>query len=99
MKREVNSDGRDAITHYQVLKEEEEFSLVQVVLETGRTHQIRVHFSTIGHPIIGDELYGSSRDNIFRQALQFEIIQFNNTFSGKELKFLCTILYDMKKFY
>jgi len=97
MKREVTSDGRDAITHYQVLKEEEEFSLVQVVLETGRTHQIRVHFSTIGHPIIGDELYGSSRANISRQALHCEKLQFNHPISGKELQFQCPLPEDMKK--
>src|SRR5690625_7323738 len=75
MKREVTSDGRDAITHYQVLKEEEEFSLVKVVLETGRTHQIRVHFSTIGHTIIDEELYDSSRTHNSRYTLLIALLQ------------------------
>lgn len=57
IEREVNESGDDAITHYKVLKESSSLSMVQVLLETGRTHQIRVHFSHIGHPILGDTLY------------------------------------------
>ncbi len=57
IEREVATGGDDAITHYQVLKENSSLSMVQVLLETGRTHQIRVHFSHISHPILGDTLY------------------------------------------
>lgn len=57
IEREVNESGDDAITHYTVLEEFSSLSMVQVLLETGRTHQIRVHFSHIGHPILGDTLY------------------------------------------
>jgi len=57
IEREVFFNGDDAITHYEVLEETSSLSMVKVLLETGRTHQIRVHFSHIGHPILGDTLY------------------------------------------
>ena len=69
IERTVSSDGDSAITHYDVVKEFNNLSLVHIVLETGRTHQIRVHFSYIGHPILGDTLYGSPSKLINRQAL------------------------------
>lgn len=69
IERTVSSDGDSAITHYDVVKEFNNLSLVHIVLETGRTHQIRVHFSYISHPILGDTLYGSPSKLINRQAL------------------------------
>ena len=69
IERTVSSDGDSAITHYDVVKEFNNLSLVHIVLETGRTHQIRVHFSHIGHPILGDTLYGSPSELINRQGL------------------------------
>lgn len=57
--RSVNPDGKRAITKYEVLKQSEDFSLVKLSPVTGRTHQIRVHLSYIGHPIYGDDMYGS----------------------------------------
>jgi 23S rRNA pseudouridine1911/1915/1917 synthase len=57
-KRAVVPGGRASVTHYQVIEEFEGFSLLEIKLETGRTHQIRVHFSHLGHPVAGDELYG-----------------------------------------
>ncbi len=56
-KMAVVREGREAVSHYQVLRRYDKYTLVQVVLETGRTHQIRVHFAHIGHPIVGDETY------------------------------------------
>ncbi len=61
-KMEITPDGRDAITHYQVLERYRGYALMQFQLETGRTHQIRVHMASIGHPIIGDPLYGVKKD-------------------------------------
>ena len=61
--------GKTAITDYKVLETRGELSLVEIGLETGRTHQIRVHFASIGHPLAGDDLYGGSRERIGRQAL------------------------------
>lgn len=57
-KQAVVKDGRDAVTNFTVLKHYEDFTLVKAVLETGRTHQIRVHMAYIGHPVAGDPLYG-----------------------------------------
>ena len=61
--------GKTAITDYKVLETRGELSLVEIGLETGRTHQIRVHFASIGYPLAGDDLYGGSRARIGRQAL------------------------------
>src|SRR5699024_5121039 len=69
IKREVNNRGRKAITYYKVLKEYLNHTAIQIKLETGRTHQIRVHFAHIGHPLLGDDLYGNVSKYIKRQAL------------------------------
>ncbi len=61
-KMAILPDGRHAVTHYQVLKRFRGYSLLAFQLETGRTHQIRVHMASIGHPIIGDPLYGLKKD-------------------------------------
>lgn len=65
----VRADGRKAVTHYRKINEKNGFSLLEIELETGRTHQIRVHFSHAGYPLAGDDLYGGSREKIARQAL------------------------------
>ncbi len=69
IERQVRPDGQRAVTHYEVLQQKNEMTHVSIRLETGRTHQIRVHFSHIGHPLVGDDLYGGSRARIDRQAL------------------------------
>lgn len=69
IERAVSDTGKRAITHYKVLNSFQDYSLVEIELETGRTHQIRVHFSHIGHPLAGDDLYGGSKVWIQRQAL------------------------------
>lgn len=85
IERTVNSDGDSAITHYDVVKEFNNISLVHIVLETGRTHQIRVHFSYIGHPILGDTLYGSPSELINRQALHSYKLTFIHPVTKKVL--------------
>lgn len=69
VKRIVMDEGMPSITHYEVVERYKAHTLVQIKLETGRTHQIRVHFSHIGHPVLGDALYGSPSEMIDRQAL------------------------------
>lgn len=69
IKRCVAQDGQRAVTHYKVLSSCGKYTYVKVTLETGRTHQIRVHFSYIGHPLAGDDLYGGCCDDISGQAL------------------------------
>lgn len=70
-RRRVSPQGQDAITHYQVLERysRHQMTLLEIQLDTGRTHQIRVHMSFAGHPLIGDELYGGSQRHLNRQAL------------------------------
>ena len=69
IERCILDTGKPSITNFEVLKEFNSFSLIKCILETGRTHQIRVHFSSIGHPLIGDDLYGLKSDLIDGQAL------------------------------
>ncbi|MGN1327234.1 MAG: RluA family pseudouridine synthase [Clostridia bacterium] len=83
IERCVDSSGDNAITHYKVLKElknnkltNKAFSEISVDLETGRTHQIRLHVAHIGHPIVGDSLYGNTSDLIDRQALHAYKVEF-----------------------
>ncbi len=77
---------RQAQTHYRVLEYFENASLVEVKPVTGRTHQIRVHMTSIGHPIIGDQLYGKKSSLIERQALHAESLEFD--FDGKNYSFI-----------
>ncbi|WP_111645227.1 RluA family pseudouridine synthase [Paranoxybacillus vitaminiphilus] len=77
-RRRVSKTGEKAVTHYRVLEffQNEQLSLVQLTLDTGRTHQIRVHMSYIGHPLVGDVLYGGSDHFTSRQALHAAKIEF-----------------------
>ena len=95
IERTVSSDGDSAITHYDVVKEFNNLSLVHIVLETGRTHQIRVHFSHIGHPILGDTLYGSPSELINRQALHSYKLTFIHPVTKKELILESSLPNDM----
>lgn len=76
IEREVHQEGQFARTHYVVLKQYPSFAHVRLRLETGRTHQIRVHLSHIGHPLLGDDLYGGSLHCIKRQALHCSNLSF-----------------------
>ena len=78
----VREDGQKAVTHYRRLKYNDKYSLLEIKLETGRTHQIRVHFSYIGHPLAGDELYGGECEDIKRQALHCGRLEFNQPVTG-----------------
>ena len=69
IKRIISDNGQDAITHYKIVKRDEKYSVLELLLETGRTHQIRVHLSHLGLPIIGDELYGGDMSVMSRQVL------------------------------
>ncbi len=76
IRRKVKSDGQPAVTIYETLKKSRDNSLVRLELVTGRTHQIRVHLSYLGHPIIGDTLYGKESRLIGRQALHASDMEF-----------------------
>ena len=76
IKREVSENGLFAHTVYEPIAFSDEYTYVSVILKTGRTHQIRVHFSHIGHPLAGDDLYGNNTKDIGRQALHCGEISF-----------------------
>ncbi|MDY0407916.1 RluA family pseudouridine synthase [Virgibacillus soli] len=97
IERTVCLDGQQAITHYEVLEEKEQLSVVRVSLETGRTHQIRVHFSWLGHPLIGDDLYGGSQALLNRQALHCSQLSFIHPFTNREMVFHSTLPKDMQR--
>lgn len=80
----VREEGKPSVTRYRVIAENGKYALCEVVPVTGRTHQIRVHFSYIGHPLAGDELYHGSREDIHRQALHCCGVKFVSPDDGME---------------
>jgi 23S rRNA pseudouridine1911/1915/1917 synthase len=98
VKRTVQRDGYPSVTHYKVLERfEKGYTLVELVLETGRTHQIRVHMSHIGHPVVGDVLYGeASIWLIDRQALHAWYLSFRHPVTGRFMELEAPLPEDMK---
>lgn len=84
-KRRVSPSGDQAVTHYRVLQQMKKATFVELALETGRTHQIRVHLSHIGHPLVGDSLYGGSSRLFHRQALHGERLLFDHPVTQKQV--------------
>jgi 23S rRNA pseudouridine1911/1915/1917 synthase len=100
IRRVIDEKGQRSITHYKVVEEFNDASLVECKLETGRTHQIRVHLSHLGHPIYGDVLYGygeEEEDLIKRQALHAYGLDFKSPRSGESLSLRAELPEDMKK--
>lgn len=85
IKRCVREDGQAAVTHYEVMRQKEKYALVKFRLESGRTHQIRVHMAYIGHPVAGDDLYGGTREDFSHQALHCGEISFLHPESGEKI--------------
>lgn len=97
IKRIVDEKGQASITHYKVLERLNDATVVEVKLETGRTHQIRVHMSHIGHGIIGDELYGYVDESLInRQALHAYSLSFNQPRTKENLEFKAELPNDIK---
>lgn len=98
IKRVVAPDGQPSVTHYRRISTNGKYSLVEVTLETGRTHQIRVHFSYIGHSLAGDDFYGGSLQDINRQALHCGKLIFPNIDdNSKIIEVKSNIPLDMKR--
>lgn len=95
IERKIDSTGFDSITHYKVRKEFYDYSLVEFSLETGRTHQIRVHTKYINHPLLGDTLYGEESPLITRQALHSYYISFIHPILNKKVNFESELPDDM----
>lgn len=93
--REVNETGQNAVTHYRKIADFTNASLVDLWLETGRTHQIRCHLSHLGHPLFGDDLYGGNVDLISRQALHCKSVSFVHPYSEERLDLVTELPADM----
>ena len=98
----LNEGGREAISNFKTVENFAETSLVQVKIETGRTHQIRVHMTQLGHPIVGDTVYGRARKNKLpivpeRQMLHAAKLEFSHPSSGKRLSFEAPLFDDMRR--
>ena len=105
-KMDVDKNGKEAITHFKVLNRFQDCTLLEINIETGRTHQIRVHLSHIGYPIIGDDVYsnGKNKWNIEGQCLHAKSLDFKHPITGKQMhidapipEYLEKILIELKK--
>lgn len=95
--RRVHASGKHAHTSFRVVKRVADVSLVDIKLHTGRTHQIRVHFAHIGHPLLGDDLYGGSMAyGIDRQALHCHYLSFTHPFTQKKLEITSYLTDDLE---
>lgn len=94
--RTVDERGDYAETHYTVLEYGENFTLLRIRLETGRTHQIRVHFASLGAPLYGDTMYGTANEICPRQALHCESVSFTHPVTGEKLKLTAEMPTEMK---
>ena len=95
IKREVREDGQYACTHYRVIQRFKGCTHIELRLETGRTHQIRVHMAYLGHPLLGDDLYGGERSIIQRQALHCKKLTFFHPFKETEMSLEAPMPHDM----
>jgi 23S rRNA pseudouridine1911/1915/1917 synthase len=107
----VRADGRDAVTHYRIAQRYRAHTLVNVQLETGRTHQIRVHLAHVGHPVVGDPVYGGRRriprgatpellaalDAFKRQALHAARLGLEHPVNGKPMQWEAPLPADMRR--
>ncbi len=94
--REVGEGGKDSITHWKSLTTDGEVSLVRVVIETGRTHQIRVHMAWLGYPLAGDTMYGTDETVLPRHGLHCARMEFTHPVTQEEIALTCPLPTDMR---
>ncbi|MDF2591903.1 MAG: pseudouridylate synthase [Clostridia bacterium] len=97
IRRAIRDDGQRCITEYEVVEQYKKSALVRLNLITGRTHQIRVHLSSIGHPLLGDKLYNGSMECMQRQALHAYEMVFKHPYTNKEMKLQAKVPEDMQR--
>ncbi len=97
-KQEVHEKGKNAVTNLKVIKRYKKYTLVRLSLETGRTHQIRVHLEYIGYPIVNDPVYGLGVASEYGQFLHSTSIDFNHPITNEEMHFELPISGEFKKF-
>lgn len=96
IKRSVAPAGQPACTHYETVRTENGMTLLRVILETGRTHQIRLHCAAVGHPLVGDWLYGTAApERIARPALHSAALELVHPITGKQLRYSVPMPEDM----
>lgn len=95
----TDNGGKFAVTHYHRLKSSDDFSLVEMKLETGRKNQIRVHMADLGYPVAGDQKYGNGRDPIHRLALHAFRLNFIHPITHEEMQFETPIPKEFLKFF
>ena len=102
IEREVREDGQFAHTDIRLIdafsSNGEMYSHIRLKLHTGRTHQIRVHLAYLGHPLVGDELYGGARERMMRQALHCAYLEFAHPVTGEHLQFELALPLDLQNF-
>jgi 23S rRNA pseudouridine1911/1915/1917 synthase len=98
-KMAVVRDGKNAITHFKVIKRYKKYTLLEVNIETGRTHQIRVHLSHIGYPIVGDYTYSNGKNDfdVVGQCLHAKSLKFKHPITGKEMECIAELPDYFKK--
>lgn len=86
-KMAVSRDGKEAITHFKVLERFNKYTLLEVKIDTGRTHQIRVHLSEIGYPVVGDEVYSNGKNDfgVHGQLLHAKSLDFKHPITRKQI--------------
>ena len=94
--REVGEGGKDSVTHWQAVAHNDAATLLRVVIDTGRTHQIRVHMAWLGHPLAGDTMYGADQQIMTRQGLHCAGMTFPHPLTGEPLSFRSPLPPDMQ---
>ncbi len=96
VQRTVADDGKSAVTHYSPIKSDGSHTMLKITLETGRTHQIRCHLSSIGHPLAGDDMYGGSLEFISRQALHCLSVEFIHPITTEKVNIITDLPQDIE---
>lgn len=99
LKREVREDGKDALTFYEKINEGKNWSAAKVKIKTGRTHQIRVHLSAIGYPLLGDWLYGTETPGLSRHLLHLAVVEFAHPVTDEKITIRADLPDDMKNYF
>ena len=97
-RRIIASEGQPSVTDYTVLAERDGYTLLRVAPRTGRTHQIRVHFAALGHPLLGDALYGGDASRLARPALHSAAADFAQPVTGQPLHITAPVPDDLRAF-
>jgi len=98
IKRKVLAGGKESKTYYKIINSFSKFSLLDVKLYSGRTHQIRVHLEHIGHPVVGDRLYGNKKSELGRPFLHSSKLEFIHPIRGEKLSFISDLPNDLKDY-